>query len=72
LNFRYTTLAGVDINTIRAWLGRASIETRNIYAETGLAMKARPIAACALDADHPPRLKKRRNDPGVLEFLRQL
>jgi site-specific recombinase XerD len=40
--------AGVDINTIRAWLGHVSVETTNIYAETDLAMKAKAIAACAL------------------------
>jgi site-specific recombinase XerD len=33
--------AGVDINTIRAWLGHVSINTTNIYAETDLEMKAR-------------------------------
>ena len=28
--------AGVDINTIRAWLGHVSIDTTNVYAEVGL------------------------------------
>ena len=32
--------AGVDINTIRAWLGHVSIDTTNIYAESDLEMKA--------------------------------
>jgi site-specific recombinase XerD len=27
--------AGVDINTIRAWLGHVSLTTTNIYAESG-------------------------------------
>ena len=35
--------AGVDINTIRAWLGHVS-ETTNIYAETNLEMKAKALA----------------------------
>ena len=28
--------SGVDINTIRAWLGHVSLETTNIYAEIDL------------------------------------
>jgi integrase/recombinase XerD len=36
--------AGVDINTIRAWLGHVSIDTTNIYAETDLATKQRALA----------------------------
>jgi site-specific recombinase XerC len=35
---------GVDINTIRAWLGYVSIDTTNIYAESDLAMKAKALA----------------------------
>lgn len=38
--------AGVDINTIRAWLGHASLNTTNIYAETDLETKARALATC--------------------------
>jgi site-specific recombinase XerD len=33
--------AGVDINTIRAWLGHVSINTTNIYAETDIEIKAK-------------------------------
>jgi len=32
--------AGVDINTIRAWLGHVSLDTTNIYAETDLATRS--------------------------------
>jgi len=39
--------AGVDINTIRAWLGHVSINTTNIYAETNLETKERALASCA-------------------------
>jgi site-specific recombinase XerD len=35
--------AGVDINTIRAWLGHVSIDTTNIYAETDLEIKAKAL-----------------------------
>ncbi len=44
--------AGVDINTIRAWLGHASLETTNRYAEVDLEMKAKALQACADDATH--------------------
>lgn len=38
--------AGVDINTIRAWLGHVSINTTNIYAEVDLEMKSKALACC--------------------------
>src|SRR5258708_35541998 len=40
--------AGVDINTIRGWLGHASINTTNVYAEVDLDTKPRALAACSL------------------------
>jgi integrase/recombinase XerD len=36
--------SGVDINTIRAWLGHVSVDTTNIYAEADLEMKAKALA----------------------------
>ena len=44
--------AGVDLNTIRAWLGHVSLDTTNIYAETDLAMKAKALAACDPGGGH--------------------
>lgn len=41
--------AGVDLNTIRAWLGYAGLATTNIYAEIDFEMKA--MARC--DAAEP-------------------
>ncbi len=46
--------AGVDINTIRAWLGHVSINTTNIYAEVDLEMKARALAHCEVVEDKNP------------------
>lgn len=43
--------SGVDINTIRAWLGHVSLETTHRYAEVDLEMKARALRTCA---DHVP------------------
>jgi site-specific recombinase XerD len=63
--------AGVDINTIRAWLGHVSLDTTNIYAETDLEMKAKALAMCAIVAQ--PEVKKRwREDPELMTFLRSL
>jgi len=50
-------VAGVDLNTIRAWLGHVSLDTTNIYAETDLALKAKALAACDLGSGHR-RIKK--------------
>ena len=48
--------AGVDINTVRAWLGHVSLDTTNLYAEIDLEMKARALAKCEItDADTPKR-----------------
>ena len=40
--------SGVDINTVRAWLGHVSLNTTNIYAEIDLAMKAKALAKCEI------------------------
>lgn len=62
--------AGVDINTIRAWLGHVSIDTTNIYAECDLEMKAKALAMCETA---PGRKRKRwRDNPDLLTFLAQL
>ena len=64
--------AGVDINTIRAWLGDVSLETTNIYAETDLSVKAKALAACDLGLRHSTQKRKWREDPGVMAFLQNL
>ena len=60
--------AGVDINTIRAWLGHVSLDTTNIYAEVDLEMKAKALAACAIS--ERTSVGRWRRDPGLMEFLR--
>ena len=63
--------AGVDINTIRAWLGHVSLDTTNIYAEIDLEMKAKALAKCEVaDASKPKR--HWRDDPALMTFLRTL
>jgi site-specific recombinase XerD len=61
--------AGVDINTIRAWLGHVSLETTNIYAEVDLEMKAKALSQCAIP-DAPRRSWHRQ--PGLMAFLKSL
>jgi site-specific recombinase XerD len=62
--------AGVDINTIRAWLGHVSINTTTRYAETDLEMKAKALALCEIQGD--PSAAHWRDDTGLMEFLRAL
>ena len=62
--------AGVDINTIRAWLGHVSLNTTNIYAEVDLEMKAKALATCEVTSTKPT--KRWREDAGLMAFLRTL
>jgi site-specific recombinase XerD len=61
--------AGVDINTIRAWLGHVSVDTTNIYAEVDLEMKAKALSQCSI-AEAPRR--PWRKQPALMAFLRSL
>jgi len=62
--------AGVDINTIRAWLGHVSLDTTNIYAEVDFEMKAKALAMCEVSSrkTRTPWHEK----PGVMSFLKNL
>lgn len=64
--------AGVDINTVRAWLGHVSVNTTNIYAETDLETKVRALAACEVAPDSKYRRGAWKNDRSLMEFLRSL
>jgi site-specific recombinase XerD len=63
--------AGVDINTIRAWLGHVSVDTTNIYAETDLETKAAALAHCEVKGSSTPT-KHWRRDAGLMAFLKSL
>jgi site-specific recombinase XerD len=63
--------AGVDINTVRAFLGHASLNTTNIYAEIDLETKAQALAKCDVTEDHKTR-KRWAEDPELMAFLRSL
>ena len=79
-SIRHTTAthllrAGVDINTIRAWLGHVSLTTTNVYAEVDLEMKAKALALCQITESAPPPQGRRarwRENHGLMAFLRAL
>jgi integrase/recombinase XerD len=62
--------SGVDINTIRAWLGHVSITTTNVYAEVDLEMKAKALANCEVKDETPT--EPWRDDKGLMDFLKTL
>lgn len=59
--------SGVDINTIRAWLGHVSVNTTNVYAEVDLEMKARALACC--ETPHKNTQKHWRDNKSLMNFL---
>ena len=62
--------AGVDLNTIRAWLGHVSLNTTNIYAEIDLEMKAKAVALC--DTANPGPNRPWKENKGLIAFLKSL
>jgi integrase/recombinase XerD len=62
--------SGVDINTIRAWLGHVSLDTTHIYAEVDLAMKEKALTLCDLPSYGGTRAWH--SAPKLMEFLRTL
>lgn len=77
-SMRHTTAvhllrSGVDINTIRAWLGHVSLDTTHVYAEVDLDMKAKALA-CVDIADLPAaaRTKSLGKSTRIMDFMKQL
>ena len=62
--------SGVDLNTVRAWLGHARLDTTLVYAEIDLETKAKAIAQCD-DFDTTPT-KLWREDKDLMEYLQAL
>jgi integrase/recombinase XerD len=62
--------SGVDINTIRAWLGHVSLDTTHVYAEVDLEMKAKALAQC--DSPNAPTRRSWHTDAGLISFLKAL
>ena len=63
--------AGVDINTIRGWLGHVSLNTTNIYAEIDLETKARALAACSVTEEQGSIIPWREQKT-LMDFLSNL
>lgn len=63
--------AGVDINTIRAWLGHVSINTTQVYAELDLEMKAKALATCEVVGETTPTVHWS-DDASLMAFLQSL
>ena len=59
--------SGVDINTIRIWLGHVGLQTTNVYAESDLEMKAEALARCEAPLLHPG--KRPTAQKGLMGFL---
>jgi site-specific recombinase XerD len=61
--------AGVDINTIRAWLGHVSLDTTNVYAEVDLEMKAKALAHCEVFTSRQTPCWE---EPKIMAFLKTI
>jgi integrase/recombinase XerD len=63
--------SGVDINTIRGWLGHVSLDTTHVYAEVDMEMKAKALAS--LDVSSLPQAQRRNAaQPSLMTFLKGL
>ena len=62
--------AGVDINTIRAWLGHVSLDTTHVYAEVDMEMKAKALAR--VDISDLQAKPWQRPLPSLMTFLKAL
>jgi integrase/recombinase XerD len=75
-SIRHTTAthllrAGVDINTIRGWLGHVSLETTNVYAEIDFETKAKALAKFEIALTGGAR-QHWRDQPALMDFLHAL
>ena len=63
--------SGAEINTVRAWLGHASLDTTNVYAEIDLEGKTLALAKCDVTNERAPK-KRWGANPDLMQFLRSL
>jgi site-specific recombinase XerD len=78
--WRHTTAvhlleAGVEVNVIRAWLGHASLETTNRYAEITLRTKQAALEKCTVPGladERIPRKPLWQSDAALLNWLQSL
>jgi integrase/recombinase XerD len=78
--FRHTTAvhlleSGVEVNVIRGWLGHATLDTTNRYAEITLKTKEAALRACeplTESSNTFPRKPVWRDDESLLKWLKSL
>ena len=78
--FRHTAAvhlleSGVEINVVRGWLGHASLETTNRYAEITLRTKEAAMRTCEPPVDGPGSARRSvvwRDDETLLKWLESL
>jgi site-specific recombinase XerD len=78
--FRHTTAvhlleSGVEVNVIRGWLGHASLDTTNRYAEITMKMKEAALQTCEppiQSSEALPRKPVWRDDENLLKWLKSL
>jgi integrase/recombinase XerD len=78
--FRHTAAvhlleSGVEINVVRGWLGHASLETTNRYAEITLRTKEAAMRTCEPPVDDADSARRRvvwRDDEALLKWLESL
>ena len=78
--WRHTTAvhlleAGVEVNVIRAWLGHASLETTNRYAEITLRTKQAALEKCTVPRAADERIPRKpawQTDGTLLNWLQSL
>jgi integrase/recombinase XerD len=66
---------GVEVNVIRAWLGHASLETTNRYAEITIRTKQAALEKCTLSGGAEKRIPRKpvwQTDAALLDWLRSL
>lgn len=77
-SLRHTTAvhllrAGVDINTIRAWLGHVSLDTTHVYAEVDFDMKAKALASVDItDLPAAARAPSSAKSATIMNFMKEL
>ena len=67
--------AGVEVNVIRAWLGHASLETTNRYAEITLRTKQAALEKCVIPTTADERIPPKplwQTDATLLNWLRKI
>jgi len=67
--------AGIDLNSIRSWLGHASLQTTHQYAQINLRMKTEAMEKCEasfVQAAIPSTVPSWRANPDILDWLQAL